>query len=196
MDFFDYQFEDKKYIVIGNPPFGRVSSLAIKFFNRCAEHSDLIGFIIPRTFKRISVQNKLSLNMELAFSKDLEVGCFEPNMAAKCCFQIWKRGSREKILLKTTHEDFTFLNYTKLEKKLIYPKEADFAIKNYGSNCGKVKKEMDSLSPKSWHWIKSNIEVDTLIERLESLDYSISKDTVRQDSIGKGELVKLYSEHF
>ena len=35
INFFDYKpEEDKKYLVIGNPPFGKVSSLAVKFFNK------------------------------------------------------------------------------------------------------------------------------------------------------------------
>jgi hypothetical protein len=34
------------------------------------------------------------------------------------------------------------------------------------------------------------------MERFKSLDYSLSKNTARQNSIGRGELVKLYSEAF
>ena len=37
------------------PPFGKVSSLAIRFFNKCAQFSDVIAFIIPRTFNKVSV---------------------------------------------------------------------------------------------------------------------------------------------
>ena len=66
MNFFDYKPEkDKRYLVIGNPPFGRVSSLAVKFFNKSAEFANCIAFIIPRTFKRVSIQNKLDLHFEL-----------------------------------------------------------------------------------------------------------------------------------
>jgi hypothetical protein len=36
----------------------------------------------------------------------------------------------------------------------------------------------------------------TLIERFSSLDYSFSKNTARQNSIGRGELVAVYSESF
>ena len=36
-DFLTYNPDaSKSYICIGNPPFGKVSSLAIKFFNKCA----------------------------------------------------------------------------------------------------------------------------------------------------------------
>ena len=40
-------------VVIGNPPFGKNSSLAVKFFNKCAEwQPEVIAFVLPRTFKK------------------------------------------------------------------------------------------------------------------------------------------------
>ena len=52
--------QKKSTLTIGNPPFGKKSSLAISFFNKAAEFSDIIAFIIPRTFCKQSVQNKLN----------------------------------------------------------------------------------------------------------------------------------------
>lgn len=203
INFFDFEPEKNKiYIVIGNPPFGRVSSMAIRFFNKCAEFAILIGFIIPRTFKRISVQNSLSLNFSLVMSKDspLKPCCFVPKMSAKCCFQIWKKtGLRKKINLVTTHKDFTFLKLGPKDKnnQPTPPNGADFAMKAYGSNCGKLQHDkLNTLRPKSWHWISSNICKKELTRRFNSLDYSISRDTVRQDSIGKGVLIMLYSSRY
>ena len=80
-DFLTYTPDaNKSYICIGNPPFGRVSSLVIKFFNKCAQFSDCIAFIIPRTFNKVSVQNKLKLNFILQYSEDLPLNpcCFTP----------------------------------------------------------------------------------------------------------------------
>jgi hypothetical protein len=75
------------------------------------------------------------------------------------------------------------------------PEGADFVMKAYGSNCGEIITDgLEDLRPKSWHWIKANINIDKLIENFNKLDYSISKDTVRQDSIGKQEVVQLYEE--
>lgn len=202
LDFFKFKpREDKKYAVIGNPPFGRVSSLAIKFFNYASSFANIIGFIVPRTFKRVSIQNKLNLNFRLIYNKDLPLVpcCFEPKMSAKCCFQIWERTQikREKIVYSTKCKDFDFLDYIKNDDgKLLVPENASFAIKAYGSNCGYVNKNIENLSPKSWHFIKSNINTKILIDRFNSLDYSISKDTVRQDSIGRGELVYLYTSKY
>ena len=194
--------QNKRYCVVGNPPFGRVCSDAVKFFNKAAEFADVIAFIIPKTFRRISIQNRLNLYYILLFESDIPMfPCsFEPKMGAKCCFQIWKRvqNPRQKIILNTTHSDWKFLSWgapKKNDGQPTPPKDADFALKAYGSNCGEIIKDnLNELSPKSWHWIKSNIKIDLLIHRFSTLDYSVSKNTVRQESIGAGELVMLYSQ--
>lgn len=204
MDFFDYiPDKKKKYLVVGNPPFGRVSSLAINFFNKAAEFADIIAFIIPRTFKRVSVQNKLNLNFKLMYNKDLPLKpcCFSPSMDAKCCFQIWKKSNekRKKVIYDKSHKDFIFLKLGPLDKndQPTPPLNADFAMKAYGSNCGEiVVDDLKDLCPKSWHWFKSNINVETLKKRFKSLDYSMSEDTVRQDSIGQQEVIFLYKEKY
>lgn len=202
MDFFDFTYEkdDKCAVVIGNPPFGRVSSLAIKFFNHSAKFADYICFIVPRTFKRVSVHNKLSLNFHLVCSRDLpEKGCFIPDINAKCCFQIWKklRLERCKVFLPITCDDFAFVKYGPKDSKgqptVPLLKDFDFTIKAFGSNCGKIFTEnLENLRPKSYHFIKSKIDTLNLMNSLESLDYSISLDTVRQNSLGKADLVALY----
>ena len=77
------------------------------------------------------------------------------------------------------------------------PESSDFAIKAYGGACGVIKDtDLQTLRPKSWHWIKSVIDVKLLMTRFESLDYSMSKDTVRQDSLGQQELIHLYKLKF
>lgn len=205
LNFFDFNPEiDKKYITIGNPPFGRVSSIAIKFFNKASEFSDVIAFIIPRTFNRISVQNKLSLDFSLTYNLELPLNpcCFEPKMNAKCCFQIWKRTitKRNIVEVKLTHKDFEFVKYGEKNKKGIpscpNPEEYNIIMKAFGSSCGKLVEFHQEIKAKSHHFIKSNISVKTLKERFETIDYSISKETCRQDSIGKSDLIMLYSQLF
>lgn len=65
----------------------------------------------------------------------------------------------------------------------------------YGGKCGKIlQMRLLELNPKSWHWIKAKIDISMLIERFSSLDYSESENTARQNSIGRGEIVSLYSK--
>jgi len=203
-NYFDYVPNKKyKYIVIGNPPFGKIGSDAIKFFNKSAEFCDIISFILPRTFKRVSVQNKLNMNFHLLYSEDLPLKpcCFEPTMTAKCCFQIWirKDEKRIRVIYDKSHNDFIFLKLGPLDEKKqpTPPIGADFVIKAYGSNCGEIIcNGLEKLRPKSWHWIKSNIDIEQLKNNFRSLDYSVSQDTVRQDSIGQHEIIHLYKLKF
>lgn len=197
-DFFDFQPQCKdEILVVGNPPFGKVSSLAINFFNHASKWANVIAFIIPRTFRRISVQNRLNKNFHLLHDEEIPIGSFTPSMSVKCCFQIWERKEIERqiIDLKTTHNDWEFLSFGPKDEnnQPTPPTGADFAIRAYGGKCGEIVEEnLQNLRPKSWHWIKANIDKCELISRFKSLDYSISLDTARQNSIGRGELVSLY----
>jgi hypothetical protein len=192
-----------KILVVGNPPFGRVSSLAIKFFNHAAIWGDVIAFIIPRTFRRTSVHNKLNTNFHLVFDEEIPtVPCsFTPPMMVKCCFQIWEKKEIKRSIIKLLkiHDDWDFLGFGPKDTKgqPTPPTGADFAIRAYGGKCGEIVTiGLENLRPKSWHWIKSKIDKKILINRFNSLDYTISLDTARQNSIGRGDIVRLYSEMY
>jgi len=201
-DFFTYTpVHNGKILVVGNPPFGRVCSTAVKFFNHAAEWSSVIAFIVPRTFRRPSVHNRLNGRFHLVFDDDVPlVPCsFYPTMMVKCCFQIWEKKNeyRPIIRLSNHHKDWEFLKMGPKDEKgqPTPPTNADFAIRAYGGKCGEiVQTNLNELRPKSWHFIKSIIDRDILIERFKSLDYTLSLNTARQNSIGKGELVKIYTD--
>ena len=204
-DFFTYKplSSIKDILVIGNPPFGKVSSLAIKFFNHASNWATVIAFIIPRTFRRISVHNRLNQNFHLVFDEDIPTNpcSFTPQMMVKCCFQIWEKREEKREFhdLPTSHIDWDFLDFGPKDSngQPTPPDGADFAIRAYGGKCGEIVKiNLQTLRPKSWHWIKSNIDTTLLINRFKNLDYSLSFNTARQNSIGKGELVRLYSETY
>lgn len=193
--------ECKNILTITNPPFGKVSSLAIKFFNHAAKFSNVIAFIIPKTFRKISIQNKLNLNFHLIKDIDIPSGSFEPNMSVKCCFQIYIKKDKKRNIISqpVVHKDFEFLQFgpkdvnnqpTPPNTNLI----TDFAIRAYGGKCGEIKKlGLNELRPKSWHFIRSKIDKDILINKFSKLDYSKSENTARQNSLGKAELVNLYT---
>jgi hypothetical protein len=204
-DFFEYSppHMEGPILVIGNPPFGRNCSLAIKFFQHAVQWADVIAFIVPRTFRRISVHNKLPRSLHLVWDEDIpsEPCSFDPPMAAKCCFQIWKRrlDARPFIKLPTTHPDWEFMGFGPNDEQgqPTPPIGADFAIRAYGGACGEiVETGLENLYPKSWHWIFARMDRTVLRDRFQSLDYTVSQDTARQNSIGKGELVRLYSNAF
>jgi hypothetical protein len=122
-------------------------------------------------------------------------------MSVKCCFQIWvkKEEPRLPVVLESSHKDWQFLALGPKDSvgQPTPPIGADFALRAYGGQCGQViEKNLHILRPKSYHWIKSNIQKEELIKRIESLDYSLSCNTARQNSIGRKELVTLYQSSF
>jgi hypothetical protein len=122
-------------------------------------------------------------------------------MMAKCCFQIWEKKNyiRDIITLTVVHNDWVFLEFGTKDNngQPTPPLNADFALRAYGGKCGTIVVDnINTLRPKSWHWIKSKIDITLLIDRFKNLDYSISLNTSRQNSIGRGELVKLYSDTY
>lgn len=137
MDFFDYilPINKKNILVIGNPPFGKVCSIAIKFFNHSANWAKIIAFIIPRTFRHASVQNKLNKMFHLTYDEDV--------LTKPCCFQIWEKNiERPYIELPTKHEDWDFLPFGPIDNhgQPTPPNNADFALRAYGGKIGQIEK--------------------------------------------------------
>ena len=94
--------DDKKVLVIGNPPFGKQGSLAMKFIKKSADYSDKIAFILPLSFMKDSVKNRIPEYFHLIYEEKLNENSFELNgmdYSVKCCFQIWEKRDykREKI---------------------------------------------------------------------------------------------------
>lgn len=200
-DFLTYTPPAKESIlVIGNPPFGKNSSLAIRFFQHAARWATTIAFIVPRTFRRTSVQNRLSPHFHLCHDEEIPLSpcAFEPPMMAKCCFQIWTRSTspRQKVVFPLTHPDWRFLPFGPKDAagQPTPPTGASFALRAYGGSIGEIRTTgLVELRPKSWHWIQALGDPVQLRQRFEGLDYSQSVETARQNSLGKADLVLLYS---
>lgn len=193
---FDYS-KYKGALVIGNPPFGQQSKLAIAFFNYSAKYAQTIAFILPKSFKKASMQNKLDLNFRLVEEYDIESNAFLLNGAdynVPCVFQIWDRtlNKRALIKLKTTTN---LLDFTK-DRDL-----ADFRIQRVGGNAGKASFDKTAALASNYYIInKSPFTNEELAAIINSLTYPTINDTVGPKSLSKGELIdqlenKLYSNN-
>ena len=191
-DFFKFEApENKNIITIGNPPFGRVSSDAIKFFNKAAEFSKVIAFIIPKTFKKNSLQNKLNLNFKLKSSIDLPKNSFLFNNKpydVPCCFQIWEKSNIPRKI-KNLPIDNDFFIFVKKN-------EADFAVRRVGGRAGKATEDILELSESSHYFLKmktKKINKNKIIDIFNSVDYSkVSNSTAGVKSISKPELIYFF----
>ena len=179
-----------KWHVCGNPPFGKGSSLAVRFFNRAAEFAETIAFIVPMTFRKDSIQKRLDGRFHLVSDTELPLESFifegKP-YSVPCCFQIWKRQSTPRIHVDKplTHGDFDF----------VAPEHADIAFRRIGAVAGKVLTEFQGYSTSSHYYLKSNIDREDLVSRLRAIDWTVTRcKTAGNPSISKRELVEQYSQ--
>ena len=175
-------------IVIGNPPFGRVSSLAVAFFNHAAGFASHIGFILPRTFEKASIQNRLDPWFHLVGQRVLDPQSFTlegADYAVPCVFQVWERRAvaRPRVGGKTSHPDFIFTTR----------EQASFAIQRVGVRAGAVKTDLRTIAAASHYFIRPLADAQTVQSRMERIDASAVKArTAGNPSISKAELISLY----
>lgn len=180
---------DREIAMIGNPPFGKNCSMAVKFFNHAAKQSSIIAFIVPRTFRKARLQNRLDRHFHLLCEHDV------PRNAFTCqgelhdvptVFQIWVRRSELRPLCKveTHHPDFEFTT----------PARADFAIQRIGHNAGTVHRNFDA-SPSSHYFIRAVVRSGrrSMQKTMAAIDFAnVARDTAGCPSLAKSEVVELY----
>ena len=120
-DFFTFESNKKDYITIGNPPFGKRSKMAIDFFNKAAQYSKAICFIVPVSFMKWSVQKQLDNNFKLIDYFYLPLNSFldrDKEFSIRTVFQVWTKkeeNSLPDIRLKKSppisHKDFNIWQY-------------------------------------------------------------------------------------
>ncbi len=180
------QYVDGKdnILCLGNPPFGKNSSLAIKFFNHAAKNSDMIAMIFPATFAKDSVKRKLDLRFHLIAELDLGKIDFDfmgEYRKVPVVFQVWRKEKvyRELVKLKLTSHLFDF----------VVKEEANFAIQRVGAAAGKVKLNLEKLSPCSHYFIRA---IDKRVfDVFSKIDWNLIKNkTAGNPSIAKTELIE------
>ena len=119
--------------VVGNPPFGWAASTAIRFFNRAAERAEIIAFIVPRTFRKLSVQDKLDRRFWLAHDEDVPPMAFvrggKPH-DVPCAWQIWEKRETPREYVPTPDVSH-IITYTEQN-------QADFGFRRVGWRAGSV----------------------------------------------------------
>ena len=93
--------ENKKYVVIGNPPFGLRGQLALKFINHSSNFADYVCFILPQLFESDGkgVPRKRVTGLNLIHSEKLNTDFENPDgntIKVQCIFQIWSKFHKNK----------------------------------------------------------------------------------------------------
>jgi predicted RNA methylase len=188
-DFFDFDpksYEGKIIHIIGNPPFGRQSSIAKKFIKKSATFADTISFVLPKSFKKESFQNVFPLHFHLITCIDLPTNSFKVNNSdydVPCVFQIWKKKSNNRVI-----EDIEKPDFYDFVKKEDGP---DLSFRRVGVNAGTISENVDDKSVQSHYFIKlKGVEVDDFIKIYKEYVKFDFDNTVGPKSISKKEFCK------
>ena len=179
----------KKIHVIGNPPFGRQSSLAIQFIKKSAEFADSISFILPKSFKKDSMQKHFPPKFHLVFQADIETNSFLQDglsIDVPCVFQIWQKREEERQVVAKLDADSNIFQFVKQYEN------PDVSFRRVGVNAGTIDdKELDKKSFQSHYFIKfgPTINKKEFIEKMRQIEYT-HDNTVGPKSIGKQEIIR------
>jgi hypothetical protein len=173
--------------VIGNPPYGFASNDAVKFFNHAATAATVIAFMVPKTFRKISIHNKLDRFFHKIGELDYSDCQFEISDGVKevpSVFQVWERRDTPRKIIKVAVDNNPFLEFTTKDR-------GEFSIRRVGGRSGKVLPGTD-YSESSTYFCREKISgVKKVIDRLDFSD--IVQNTVGVRSLSKAELLlKLY----
>lgn len=191
-DFLDAELGDlASAITISNPPFGRNNSLSIPFFNKAAKHSEVIAFIVPRSWRKWSVLNRLDLNFHLIQDQDLAIDYVDERgemvwqkARLNTCFQIWQRKDKPRELIKVT--DFGLVSKSS-------PQDADVAITVFGYGCGKVRTSFEPVPNSTVMFLK--LHDDRVLEALTKVDFSrFYRNTAYTEALSLQEIRYLLNE--
>jgi hypothetical protein len=189
--FLEQELTQRNLITISNPPFGRNNSLSIPFFNHAARVSDAICFIVPRSWRKWSVTNRLDLNFELVSDQDIDIDYVDSSgelisdkSRLATCFQVWKKTATPRVAIKITDMGV-------IEK--VSPELADVSMTIFGYGCGNIKEDFERVPNTTQLFLKLNHP--QALSALRSVDFSrFYKSTAYTEALSIQEINYLLNE--
>ena len=179
----------RKIHVIGNPPFGIQSSLALKFIKKSVEYCDSISFILPKSFKKDSFKRKIDLYFHCLVEKDLEKNSFligEKEHNVQCVLQIWVRKDFKRII----SEKMVPVGYKFVHKS----EQHDISFRRVGWKAGDISIDTFDKNIHSHYFIKFDNFNTNLINNISNIIYKSKDYTIGARSISKQDIIKEYNK--
>ena len=190
-DFLGKKITVKDALTISNPPFGRNNSLSIPFFNKAADHSEFICFIVPRSWRKWSVMNRLDRRFHLVADHDIQID-YEDESGQKLsvqnnlatCFQIWQKRKTMRPIVTVVDNQFI---------KKVKPQDADVSLTIFGYGCGRLKTEFKREPNSTQMFLK--LQHPRALEALQNVDFSrFFKNTAYTEALSLQEINFLLNE--
>jgi predicted RNA methylase len=178
----------KRIHIIGNPPFGRQSTTAIKFIKKSCEFCDTISFILPRSFRNATMKKYFPLDFHLVYQINLQKNSFKINDKYHnvcCVFQIWEKRDRQRRPPKK-QEPMGFVFCKQSENP-------DVAVRNTGG-AGALSSPNEVVN-KNHHYFIKFTNGRSLRRNLMAIGNAKfrTNNTTGVDSISKQMLIKEYN---
>jgi predicted RNA methylase len=190
--FLDQRLSTTGAVSVGNPPFGRNNSLSVPFFNHCAKYSDYICFIVPKSWRKWSVSNRLALNFHLIDDYDLSIN-YEDVMGhqlstksvLRTIVQTWERRSTERSIMRVEDRGVVMR---------ATPATADVSLTIFGFSCGTVKTEFERIPNTTQMFLK--LGHPRALEALQAVDFSrFFNNTAYTEALSLPEINFLLNEY-
>ena len=178
--------KNKKYVVIGNPPFGLRGQLALKFINHSSKFADYVCFILPQLFESDGkgVPRKRVVGLNLLHSEKLDTEFESPdgkNIKVQCIFQIWSKFHKNDsyVIKDTQNENIKIYSLsdggtpsTTRNKKMFYKCDAYIPSTCFGKEHMKYYDSFDMLPRKKGYGIVFINDKEENLKKFKTIDWS------------------------
>lgn len=183
--------------VITNPPFGRNACLARRFIAKSCEFCDTLSLILPKSFKKQSMQSSIPALFHLRVQLDLPAmsflwqGVLEYDVP--CCFQIWEKQTTPRAVPELASAlYFSFVKWNE---------DPHVSFRRVGHHAGQVecmtRMLAMSVSSESHYFLRftNDRSLDENVHLLRALHFD-HDNTVAQKSICKQELLTAFNRAY
>ena len=180
-------------VTITNPPFGRKNSLSVPFFNKCAEVSTHIGFLVPKSWRKWTVINRLDPRFHLIEDVQLDVDFIYDGVTSQnhntgklnTVFQVWEKRDTYRAKIKAENRGYV----TKTT-----PHEADVSLTAFGRGVGTVKTDFPKVKNTTQMFLRIN--EPWVLGALQQLPYSrYCSNVAFIEALSIQELYQLLNDH-
>ena len=181
-----------KIHVIGNPPFGKQSSLCLKFIKHASKFADSVSFILPPSFKKQSLVSKIPKNFHLVKELVIEKNAFTfggKNFDLPTVFQVWQKQENLRIEpVKESAKGFSFVD----------PSQANIAITRVGTHTGKIwlisNTNLLELSKTTHFFINSDNNLVNLLKGIKQIKCESVNWVIGPMSLAKTKLISILNK--
>lgn len=188
----------RRVLTIGNPPFGQRAALAVKFLEHACSYSDVVAFVLPRSFNKYTFQDRVPRTFHLVDSLECDtfLGPDGRPVEVRAVFQVWQRREelREVVALADAHPDFAMrhAHLSRITAAELAGLRRDYAFTIPQVGASFAPRDVATVSAGSHWFIRPH--VPGVRERFDRLDFSFLHGmNTAHTSLSKRDIVAAYA---